>query len=286
MKTYTQTLATKDGQRTFYYACPDDVTRGERLPLVFCFHGAGSSAKEHMAMTRFHHKVEEENIIVVFPEAIQLDAQKRMSKQWNEGRAKNPVFQHGIDDEQFVMDMIDFFKDTINVDDKRIFVTGFSNGSAFSLKLALRYQDVFAGVGGVAGPVVKDSAERTNWRRPMPLIFFMGEKDPVVPYDGVFHPPYVIDQLLSAEETAAHFAQSLTAPLQKRVEELDAAGPGFKQTFSGREGDAVVFYSMEEAGHTWPGGPMAQETAYTGKVNTQLDATSLMWEHLKETAVP
>ncbi|GGF14164.1 hydrolase [Halobacillus andaensis] len=284
MKSHVQvaidTIPSKDGERSFYYTLPS--AQGGLIPLVFCFHGAGSSARHHMGLTHFHELSEEENACFVFPEALQLDSEDPMSKQFNEGRHKNAAYQHEVDDVGFVMRMIDYFRSLTTIDEERIYVTGFSNGSAFSIKMAIEYPELFAGVGGVAGPAVKEVAEKASWAESMPLIFFMGEDDPVVPYDGKEDPGFLIDQLLSAEQTVMLFARSLPFPVE---EEIAKDGSITRRRFYSRDhSNEVVFYSMKDTGHTWPGGPVKQENWQAGKVCRELNATNVMWEFLKKHA--
>jgi polyhydroxybutyrate depolymerase len=48
------------------------------------------------------------------------------------------------------------------------------------------------------------------------------------------------------------------------------------------EGD-VVFYRSDDAGHTWPGSPLAGELEKfgLGKTNMEIPATKLIWEFFK-----
>jgi len=43
------------------------------------------------------------------------------------------------------------------------------------------------------------------------------------------------------------------------------------------QGAEVVFYTIEDGGHTWPGGNPLPERI-TGKTSQEIDATQLMWE--------
>ncbi|WP_179134056.1 alpha/beta hydrolase family esterase [Halobacillus massiliensis] len=270
-----ETMPSKDGERVYYYTLPES-NKGP-VPLVFCFHGAGSSAKHHMALTTWYERQWIEEACFVFPEALMVEQNKPMTRQWNEGRNKNLSCQNEINDAGFILNIIDVFSKKKVIDEEKIFLNGFSNGSAFSLKLAIEYPEKFAGVGGVGGPVVKEIAEKTHWKQPMPLIFFMGEKDPVVPFDGNYTSDYEIDQLLSAEQTVYEFAKSLPFPVEEHKEKT---GEVTKVTYKSQNNE-VVFYAMSESGHTWPGGPAFQKKMGAGAVCEQLDATELIWNFFK-----
>ncbi|SFF73037.1 polyhydroxybutyrate depolymerase [Halobacillus alkaliphilus] len=273
------TMTFEERNRTFYYSLPEHME--PCLPVVFCFHGAGSSARHHMKVTAFHKLSEDHQVITVFPDAVHFDPSDRMTKQWNEGREKNTAFQRKVNDVGFVLELIEWFKQRYPVDESRIYATGFSNGSAFSLRLGLECQDVFAGVGGVSGPLVKDLAEKFQWSKPMPMLFIMGTGDKLVPYDGYYDSTYMIDQLLSAEKTVEFFVASWGDSGNNHYERVmeDEEFSIIKNSYP-QEEEKVVFYSIEGGGHTWPGGPLSQASSLTGKVAGQLDATKILFDHL------
>ena len=59
------TITFEERERTFYYSVPEHLEQA--VPVVFCFHGAGSSARHHMKITKFHKLSEEHQVITVFP---------------------------------------------------------------------------------------------------------------------------------------------------------------------------------------------------------------------------
>ncbi|MCA0982982.1 hypothetical protein LCL89_02855 [Halobacillus yeomjeoni] len=274
-----QEIIHQNKNRTFYYFSPEDPS--DPLPLVFCFHGAGSSARHHMKISRFHKQMYTYPAIYVFPEAIQVDAEQRMTKQWNEGRSKNASYQNGIDDVGFTLEIINWFKSYYPLDERRVYATGFSNGAAFSCRLGVECQEVFAGVGGVAGPIVQEIAEGCEWIKPMPFVFFMGTADPIVPFDGIYTDDYEIDQLNSADSTTELFAASWgEKALKKKEESLDECS-ACKTSYYDRYGEEKVLqYTIKGGGHTWPGGPPSQASNWTGEVCHGLDASMLIMGHL------
>ncbi len=279
MNTYKESIECDGRERTFYYSLPQTFTKP--LPVLLCFHGAGSNALHHMKTTKFHEKVEEQQMIAVFPEAVQLNKSDPMSRQWNEGRQKNPASEQDINDIGFVMELIDWLKQQFSINEDRIYATGFSNGSSFSMRLAIECQDVFAGAGGVSGPVTAEVAENCDWAHPMPMVFIMGTEDAVVPYDGIVDSKSMVDGLLSANDTALLFARSWPETLLALKEEFPVPNENSvtKHTFHQHEG--TVYYLVNGGGHTWPGGPESQASALAGNVPSHPDATQVIWDHLK-----
>jgi polyhydroxybutyrate depolymerase len=52
-----------------------------------------------------------------------------------------------------------------------------------------------------------------------------------------------------------------------------------RTAFTGcRKSAEVVLYTIEGAGHVWPGGYRLKETRLTGKPSDEIDATATMWQ--------
>jgi len=52
-----------------------------------------------------------------------------------------------------------------------------------------------------------------------------------------------------------------------------------RSTYSGgRNGTEVVFYTIEDGSHTWPGGTQYLPEWIIGKVCKDIDATQVIWE--------
>ena len=97
-------------------------------------------------------KAEKENIIVVFPTAWKypLIDEDGMHEKWNTpGTVTDVVPGTELkDDVKFIRTIIDDLRATFNVDDKRIFASGFSNGGGFVItRLLIEMNDVFAAFG-------------------------------------------------------------------------------------------------------------------------------------------
>jgi polyhydroxybutyrate depolymerase len=117
----------------------------------------------------------------------------------------------------------------------------------------------------------------------LPAIVFHGSADPIVPYEGgrmgspllqwaagITHAP---PAFVGVEDWVAFWAEgngcdSVPGPV---AQQGDAHGV----RYTGCDDDAeVVLYSIEQGGHTWPGGfPLPA----VGKTSRDIDATREMW---------
>jgi polyhydroxybutyrate depolymerase len=113
------------------------------------------------------------------------------------------------------------------------------------------------------------------------MITFHGTADPIVPYEGgpspVPGPPVVFPDIrawtASWAERNRCDADPVADALAAEVTRLEYSGCA--------EDAAVVLYTVQGGGHTWPGGKPLPEWI-VGPTNRELDATRLMWSFFSE----
>ena len=181
-------------------------------------------------------------------------------------------------DVRFISELIDTLEATYNIDPSRIYANGLSNGGGMSFVLSCTLSDRIAAVGMVA------AAQTLPWKwctdqRPMPMIAFHGTRDPIVPYNGgaTWISPRAFPNVL--KWTANWAERNRCAP--NPVESMVAADVSRRAYTDCAVGAAVVLYTVNGAGHTWPGGkPLPEWLA--GTTSQSIDATSLMWDFFRE----
>ena len=144
---------------------PAAAREGERLPLVLSFHGRGDNA-QNFQRTDVH---------VAWPDAIVVYFQGLETR----GGLSGWQVDRGEDrdrDLKLVDVALASLRRTYDVDDDRIYVTGFSNGGMFTYLLWAERPGVFAAYAPVAGRI-GSSARPTE---PRPLFHVAGEQDPQV----------------------------------------------------------------------------------------------------------
>src|SRR5690606_3753524 len=113
------------------------------LPLVFSFHGSGGLPQSQVDTSRFDALAAQHGFIAVFPAGAFTNSVTAGS--WNAN------LEAGVDDVQFVRDMIEEVAGITAVDRSRIYVSGFSGGGRISSRLACELSDVLAAAAPVAG---------------------------------------------------------------------------------------------------------------------------------------
>ena len=165
--------------RTYDVYVPPSYTGTTPYPLVLDFHGYGVGSAGQPAISGLQQVADAEGFIVVYPQGYGTPAS------WNGGGCCDPALSAGLDDVGFAKAIAEDVAAQGNIDGRRIYATGHSNGSIMAQRLACDASDFFAAVAGVAAPVLFQSAAPTcTPARPMPVLHVAGIDDMVVPYLG------------------------------------------------------------------------------------------------------
>lgn len=185
-----------------------------------------------------------------------------------------------VDDVGFVEAIIDQLSSEYKIDRSRIFATGMSNGAMFSYYLAAKLPDKIAGIAAVTELMTVNLLEEPV--KPVTVIIMMGTNDPIVAYEGVegFNS--------SIDETVAFWVEVNGITTEPEVEYLPQTAEDdltrIKRTVysGGIDGTAVILYSIEGGGHTWPSGPQYYPVEYIGLVSRHINGSAVIWDNLVE----
>jgi len=144
-------------------------------PLVFAFHGHGGRAAGAVRSFPMHRE---------WPEAISVYLQGvNTPGRLTDPEGKKPGWQHragdhGDRDLKFFDAVLARLKQEYRIDERRIHVTGHSNGGAFTYLLWATRGALFASV----APSGSAAAQSLPLLKPKPVLHVAGEKDPLVKY--------------------------------------------------------------------------------------------------------
>ena len=170
---------THDNRNRFYYLyVPDNLDTNQSIPILFAFHGYGSSALRHLGYTNYIPIADRNNFIVVYPQG---ESTSTLSAHWNVGgwTSKSPV-----KDLEFVDTVIDLLKDKLPIDETRIYSSGMSNGGYMGYHLACNLSNKFAAIASVTGSMTTSTYDNCSPSHPTPILQIHGLLDFVVPYNG------------------------------------------------------------------------------------------------------
>ena len=146
------------------------------------------------------------------------------------------------------------------IDTKRIYATGLSNGGIMSYRLACEASDLIAAIGPVAGT---QNITPCNPSQPVSVIDFHGTADDHLPYNGG-----VGDKSLSSTDFVSvqdsihfwvNFDQCASKPHTETFDDIQ------HDTYANcTDGTAVELYTILDGKHAWPG---SDGPAWAGGMN-------------------
>ncbi len=221
-------------QRTFKLHLPPGYTGAAPFPLIINMHGYGSYAEGQEWYSQMTPRADQEGFIVVYPQAAGNPAE------WNLKAEHNP-------DLDFMRAMIAELQARLNVDPKRIFATGISNGGGMANRMGCSMADVIAAIAPVSGGY-------WNWEdcastRPLPVLSFHGDADGIVPFEGFDAGGENLPEIETWAQTWAERNGCEMTP-----QEVYNFGVVTGEAWGNCAADATVtLYIISGGGHTWPG---------------------------------
>jgi polyhydroxybutyrate depolymerase len=262
-------LVSSAEKREYLLHVPRSYDRGKPTPLVISMHGAGMWPAAQMETSRWNELADSQGFIVVYPSAIGGDGPRIWHAERGAGLGR---------DVRFISELIDTLEAAYNIDPARIYANGLSNGGGMAFVLSCTLSDRIAAVGLVA------AAELLPWSwcrddRPVPMIGFHGTADRIVPYGGgtSWVAPSPFPNVLAWTANWARRNRCAPDPIDAPVA-IDVTRRAYA---SCADAAAVVLYTIQEGGHTWPGGKPLPEWL-VGPTSRSIDATSQMWTFFRE----
>lgn len=265
---------------------PPSYDKSKPVPVVLVFHGGGGDPGTIRYESGMDRVADREGFIVVYPAGTnrRLLLKNRLLL-WNDGRPYKDGSYSKVDDVGFVAALLDNIGTLFTIDTKRIYACGYSNGAQFSYRLAKRLSDRIAAIAAVAGHrPVNDSFDPPP-SRPISVMQFSGLEDEIGPYYGG-SPPFEAEfktHLKPVKETIQSWVKFNKCPSEPA--EVRRIGKAVMNRYGPCKGSTeVVFWTLEDGGHTWPGGEIVPraEGLGLGNINRDIRASDLMWEFFKK----
>jgi polyhydroxybutyrate depolymerase len=230
-------------ERSYLLHIPLGLVTGQPVPLVFVFHGLGEAANLIQQASGMNAVSDTNGFIVVYPNGSGSSS----ALSWNAGKCCGYALQNNIDETAYIRQIIADVGTFVQIDPKRIYASGFSNGGLLSYRLACEMSDTFAAIAPVAGVMLFDQCQP---KQPVALIDFHGLSDNVVPIGGGGIIPDVGQPFPPVEDSIAAWVKFDDCVNPPQIEQTTV----FTHTSysSCQSNSAVEFYAIKGIGHSWP----------------------------------
>lgn len=281
---YSREITCEEIDRLYMVHVPKSYDKTKPTPLVIAYHGLGLPMVMMPSYCNLNETADKHGFIVVYPGGINTS--------WNAGGRKGPLAQVRADDVRFTSELLDQLEKMFNVDPRRVYATGMSNGAMMCYKLANDLPNRIAAIAPVSGTMTSPTITS---KRPVPVIHFHGTDDPVVPFGEGRDMIGGLISFLPAPDTVAAWAKFDGCEAKPVETELPDAAKEDGTTVTkldygkGKDGSEVVFYRINGGGHTWPGvKPPAEKISekFLGTTTYDIDANELIWDFFKNHPMP
>ncbi|MEM7372115.1 MAG: PHB depolymerase family esterase [Bacteroidota bacterium] len=265
-QTLNESIWHDGSERTYIIYVPESYSPSEPAPLVFNLHGYTGNGQQQMGYGDFRPIADTAGFLLVHPTGLRDGSGLT---HWNAD------WGTGVNDINFFDVLIDSLATNYNVDERRIYSTGMSNGGYMSYTLICRLSDRIAAAASVTGSMTIwqiTNASGCTPDRPKPVMQIHGTADNVVPYSGNTWSAGI-------ENVLQYWINHNHCDLMPDISSVpnsstnDASTVQHLVNANGDNGVEVEFYKVFNGGHTWPG-----SSVISGVTNQDFDASEKIWQ--------
>lgn len=197
----TTTTTTAPQVRPYDVVVPSSYSASSPAPLVILLHGYGANGSLVSGTLGFDALAQQRGFLLVRPDGT-VDLQGNQF--WNATDACCDFANTAIDDEAYLMAIVDKVSADFAVDQKRIYFVGHSNGGFMSYRMACNRANRIAAVAVLAGAMVDDAPKCTP-ANAVSILHVHGTNDGTISYGGG---DILGNAYPGAEASAARWVQS------------------------------------------------------------------------------
>ncbi len=231
------------------------------MPVLFQLHGLGDNCNN---FSQLGFESLAPNWIIITPEATEASIMGQPAgTAWAAGVGGENIpyinsieLNAGVNDEGFILAILDSLENNFDIDTDSIFITGFSMGGFMSNKMAVKHADRITAIASVSGTLGHFQAFEPTGK--INTMHIHGTSDETISYaDASFsYSGFSIQVGLGAEalvETWRNYNECGTEPTVYNFENTKNDGLTFEQyTYKNNEtGNKTVFIKVNNGVHTW-----------------------------------
>ena len=245
-----RTLNVGDVTGSYQLSVPGTYRARRPDPLILLFYGSGSDPSQFSTLTGLPSRGSAAGFLVAVPHT--------------QGAASEWQFNAHESDAVFVDGLVSSLENSYCIDERAVFVTGFSAGAAFTIIYSCARESRVAAIATVAVEF------QLGCTRPMSILAFHGTDDPLIPYqNGAIGLSFPGVKVRGTQRNMGDWARlDRCRAVPRRV------GSGSQvvrqQWYGCARGTSVILYTVVGGGHTWPG---ADPKRGVGLTTQQVSAT-------------
>lgn len=168
------------GARPFTVDIPTTYQKSKPAPLLLALHGYTSSGEQTEKYLQMAAVAQKHGILYVHPDGTTDGASNRF---WNATPACCNFYASKVNDEAYLMSVIDSVSKKYSVDQKRIYVVGHSNGGFMTHHMGCTHSNRIAAIVSFSGATY-DNSKDCKPTSPISVLQIWGTSDSTIAYDG------------------------------------------------------------------------------------------------------
>ena len=169
------------GDRPAIYYLPDSYTADKSWPMLILLHGYSATGPVQNMYLGVSNHVDDRGFILLIPDGTVNPEGLHF---WNATPACCDNYGSGVDDQGYLLGLIDEAQQYFNVDAERVSLLGHSNGGFMSYRMACHAGDRIAAIASIAGSSYLDEVDCPG-ANPVSVLQIHGTDDPTIRYGGV-----------------------------------------------------------------------------------------------------
>ncbi|MCB9639247.1 MAG: alpha/beta hydrolase fold domain-containing protein [Myxococcales bacterium] len=168
------------GARPATLKVPKSYDAQKTYPLIVVLHGYGATGPLQSSYMGMDILVEKAGVLLIAPDGMKDPTGKQY---WNATDACCDFANSGVDDVAYIRGLIEEIKQSYQVDPKRVFLVGHSNGGFMSYRMACEAADLIAGIVSLAGATYANDASCSP-SQAIHVLQVHGTNDTTISYTG------------------------------------------------------------------------------------------------------
>ncbi len=191
-------------------------------PLVMLLHGYSATGQIQEDYLQFAPVADEFGFLYLHPDGLE---DLLGNQYWNATDACCDAFGADPDDSGYLRALIEEIRLQLNVDDRRVYIGGHSNGGFMAYRMACDHSDIVAATISIAGATFLDPTDCTP-TEPVHVLHIHGTADETIFYDGGCLINCYPGAIQSIETWAAYDGCTIVADNSAKPIDIDAGIPG------------------------------------------------------------
>ena len=168
------------GERPAQVLIPGSLKPKVAAPLIVALHGFTASTSELMSLMDLSAEAYKRGVVLAVPSGTRNNDGLTF---WNATGSCCDFNGSGVDDSQYLMDLVKQVSSKVSIDQKRIYFVGHSNGGFMSYTVACNNSDKIAAIVNLAGSTYADSS-LCNADHPVSVLQINGTADELIHIAG------------------------------------------------------------------------------------------------------